>query len=864
MNVSDLNVYPEQQKQIERVRNARLVNEEWYLKSYPDVRMLGMDPVAHFVRYGMLMKRDPNPETPTSFIADVVPGMTKAKVVDKTEILLGDWQKYVNSEKVLWATDRLVGRVGFDRALLLAKRHLPPGLAASIHVLEANQSLSNNDRAGWLHNLNAYLMGSGLAQVTLAQNTGNVLGNMGADALPRIEQGPMVSVIIPAFNAEKTICYAVRSILDQTWAPLEVIVIDDHSADDTWVKIQELAKADPRLVVLQNPVNVGPYVTKNVGLKIATGTYVTGHDSDDWALPQRIQKQVEFLQANDFGFGMSGMLRMDANGTITRINPTGLNTRDGACASAFISLMAETRLLKGIYGYWDELRFAGDSEMIRRIQTVENCEIPRLNQVGMLTLDSPDGLTNHSVYGYKPGQPSPIRVQNSKAAAKWHKKINRTNAYMDFPQKSRHFKVLPESLNKGGIVSQLVRSYKEECGDLFEPADEVDVCIVTNLRFPGGNCSSTLDELHSFTDSGLSVRLIHCPIDIDLLNNRAFTTCKRYDGWEDKIKYWHEIGRVRCKHLIVRHPRVISSNCFSRIAEQFECQNAHVVINNAAVSITGKPEYSTEKMLRAISSIKAGKIEIVPISPVIREELKTLIPGSYLAEMNWSPTFDVADYENAPKERLSIPFRLGRHGRDGAEKWIEKPEYLLQVYPTDPDFKIEILGGAKNVSNILHKLPDNWTVHEFGSISPLDYLADLDVFAYFPNTNLKEAFGRTIIEAMISSVPCILPHKFKETFNDLAFYVEPAHVAALVRTLAENWEECRAFLACIKQIAIANFSSDAIAARPPDLPISTKYFLAGEKRAKEAGSINLPSEQLAFKRRMENLAGRRSVQETKL
>jgi glycosyltransferase involved in cell wall biosynthesis len=859
MNKPSFESYSEQQKQIEKVRNACLLNEEWYLSTYRDVKMLDMDPVTHFVKYGILMKRDPNPDTSTSFITDVVHGLDKAKTVDQIEALLGDWQKNVSSERVLWAANRLVARTGFDRVLSLAKQFLSPGLMYSIHVLEANQSLSKGDRVGWLRNLNAYLTVSGVAPVTLAQESGSVLENMGSYGLPRIEHGPKVSVIIPAFNAEKTIGYAVRSILDQTWGPLEVIVIDDHSTDDTWLKIQKLAKTDSRLIVLRNPVNVGPYVTKNVGLKISTGTYVTGHDADDWALPQRIQKQVEFLQVNDFGFGLSGMLRMDANGVITRINPAGLNTQDGACASAFISLMAETRLLKGIYGHWDDLRFAGDSEMIRRIQAAEKREIPRLHQVGLFALNNPDGLTNHPDYGYSSGKISQARIQNRDAAALWHKTLDRTNAYLDFPQQSRSYPVHPGTVNNAEVVSEVIKHYKGTAPVLYDPVKEFDVCIITNLRFPAGNCSSTLDEMRSFTDSGLSVCLYQCPIDTDLLNERAYDISDRYAAWEDRIRYWYEIGRVQCKHLIVRHPRVISSVSFERIVDRITCQKAHVVINNAAYGISGEEVYPVEKAIRMTAAIKSQKVQIVPISPLIREELKGLVPASFLGDMNWSPTFNVADYDNSPKEKLSIPYRLGRHGRDGPEKWIETPEFLLQAYPNDPDFSIEILGGAKKALNVLRKLPDNWTVHEFGSISPLEYLEKLDIFAYFPNTNLKEAFGRTIIEAMISSVPCILPHKFKETFYDLAFYVEPVHVAALVRTLAENWEEGRIFLACVKRIAIANFSSDAIAARLPDLPISTKYFAAGEDVAKEAGSISLPPEQLAFKQRMETLAVRRSV-----
>ncbi|MFM9691815.1 hypothetical protein, partial [Streptomyces galilaeus] len=71
-------------------------------------------------------------------------------------------------------------------------------------------------------------------------------------------------------------------------------------------------------------------------------------------------------------------------------------------------------------------------------------------------------------------------------------------------------------------------------------------------------------------------------------------------------------------------------------------------------------------------------------------------------------------------------------------------------------------------------------------IPPHDYLENLDVFVYFPNVNLVEAFGRTIIEAMIAARPCVLPPRFAAVFGDLALYCEPANVATVVRRLAQD------------------------------------------------------------------------------
>ncbi len=76
-----------------------------------------------------------------------------------------------------------------------------------------------------------------------------------------------VSVIIPAYNAEATIERAVATVLNQTSAPLEVIVVDDASTDGTRDVLRRMIEADPRVKLLENPVNRGPSGSRNRGLQ---------------------------------------------------------------------------------------------------------------------------------------------------------------------------------------------------------------------------------------------------------------------------------------------------------------------------------------------------------------------------------------------------------------------------------------------------------------------------------------------------------------------------------------------------------------------------------------------------------------------
>lgn len=107
---------------------------------------------------------------------------------------------------------------------------------------------------------------------------------------------PKVSVILPAYNAEKYINEAVDSILAQTFRDFELIVINDCSRDRTEELL--LAYTDPRLVYLKNEVNLGVAGTLNKGLSVAKGEYIARMDADDISLPQRFEMQVAYLDAH--------------------------------------------------------------------------------------------------------------------------------------------------------------------------------------------------------------------------------------------------------------------------------------------------------------------------------------------------------------------------------------------------------------------------------------------------------------------------------------------------------------------------------------------------------------------------------------
>lgn len=107
-----------------------------------------------------------------------------------------------------------------------------------------------------------------------------------------------VSVIIPTYNAEKTIERAIDSVLNQTFLQYEIIVVDDCSTDNTFLLLQKLSRKISNMYIFQNERNSKSAFTRNVAIQHSSGEYIMQLDDDDYCLEDRMARQVEFLDVN--------------------------------------------------------------------------------------------------------------------------------------------------------------------------------------------------------------------------------------------------------------------------------------------------------------------------------------------------------------------------------------------------------------------------------------------------------------------------------------------------------------------------------------------------------------------------------------
>lgn len=118
-----------------------------------------------------------------------------------------------------------------------------------------------------------------------------------------------VTLIIPCYNAAGTITRTLQSALAQT-VPVEIIVVDDCSTDNSFEVVSALAAQHPNIRLYRQAVNGGPGAARNTGLRLAGTEWVTGLDSDDFLLPERTERQLAHVARRDVDFLMDDIIRI--------------------------------------------------------------------------------------------------------------------------------------------------------------------------------------------------------------------------------------------------------------------------------------------------------------------------------------------------------------------------------------------------------------------------------------------------------------------------------------------------------------------------------------------------------------------------
>lgn len=291
--------------------------------------------------------------------------------------------------------------------------------------------------------------------------------------------GPLISIVMPVWSPSESLLTATRSILDQTWANLEVILVDDHSPagfEDVFARATAL---DDRVSYHRMPVNGGAYRARNHGLSLARGDYLGIQDGDDWSHPRRLERQMAEFSNPKVVATLSKAIRIHTDLYITRVGSL-------AFAHSAPSLLMKREVLEAL-GPFDLMRKGADTEYIERIATVYglksivNLKVPlSLYQLTGGSLSRED---------FRPSWHRPARATYHSAFRTWHAKIatGEVSPHSDLPDGARAFPAPPDM----------------EGVDYPDPAP--DVVLLADPRPGLLSTSGRADEISALAAAGLRV-----------------------------------------------------------------------------------------------------------------------------------------------------------------------------------------------------------------------------------------------------------------------------------------------------------------------------------------------------------------------
>lgn len=305
--------------------------------------------------------------------------------------------------------------------------------------------------------------------------------------------GPLVSIIVPAHNAQTTLATAIRSLQQQSWHNVQIVVVDDASTDRTTAIADSLAASDNRITVVRSERNAGAYAVRNRGLDAAAGDLITVHDADDWSHPEKIERQMIPLMADPAVMAtISEWVRVDERFRLWwSMRPaTRLVHRN------YSSLLVRREVFDQI-GQWDPVRAMADVEFLERIVASLGSHVIETVDKGVplsFARRSPASLTGDA---RQLGASTRTAVTGARrlyaeAFRWWH---NSSEFAADLPLR-------PNVASRPFPVADAMTGQQA-------PVD-VELVIVGDLR-PGQLASRTVEHLEDVVDPANSVRFLHLP-----------------------------------------------------------------------------------------------------------------------------------------------------------------------------------------------------------------------------------------------------------------------------------------------------------------------------------------------------------------
>jgi hypothetical protein len=316
------------------------------------------------------------------------------------------------------------------------------------------------------------------------------------------------------------------------------------------------------------------------------------------------------------------------------------------------------------------------------------------------------------------------------------------------------------------------------------PRRDYDVLVVSDFRHGGGTTASIAQEVEIQARMGLRTGLV-----------QVDATYLPAGPWADRMRALVAAGLADAVPateaatgclLVLRHPRVFEAPGW-RVAARGE---RTLMIANQVPSdgARDKPYYDVARVRARLREELGVDPPWAPIGPAVRDALGT---AAEQIDADWYNVIDADAWAPRGERHRDGALTIGRHARDDVKKWPERREDLFAAYPDDGSRRVRVLGGASALAKRLGVRPRTWEVLPFGSVPAEEFLAGLDAFVYFHHSGMREAFGRSVLEALASGLPVVTHRYLERVFGDACVYAEPRETPGILDALPRGERNAR-------------------------------------------------------------------------
>lgn len=610
---------------------------------------------------------------------------------------------------------------------------------------------------GWLAEFNRVLPPDA-TPVTLASGDGRPFDRIVAARPSRPRTGgPLVSVVMSIFQPDESLLTAVRSLVDQTWTNLEILLLDDCSPESYQPLIEQAAALDERITLHRMPTNGGTYRIRNAAIAMARGEFIAFQDSDDWSHPERIERQLgPMLDDPDVVATTSMSVRVGPDLSLVKLGFS--STR-----RCIVSLLMRRDPVVPELGSFDEVRKSGDSEWLERLGLVFGADRLVPVEETLVVYQLTEGSLSRR--DFELGWREQMRRAYVEAYERWHREIAAGRSTARLEPGERRF-VAPPAFLTGRTTPT-----------------RHDVVVVSDWMVGRSRHDGVAEEVAALADAGLSCAILQAETIRSTQKGHKPFRDEAAELWTSGEVTWARwADPVTAGLVLVRDPELLS---YPPDPAEVSVRAERLVVHAAFGPRTpegGWRAYDPVFVEQRARELFGAEVEWLPATPAVAEALRVDgasgrvlepaplgVAASTASGRAWTgrPVVGATDLEALQRDRLTA-------------------EELCALLPRDEriDVRLRDVNGALDTRTAPKPLPATWQRADDEALE--DFLDTLDVLVCLPRRTVGPELQRAALLAAARGVVVLAPTALAAALGPAAVDLAGRDVADVVLSLAAD------------------------------------------------------------------------------